>query len=63
MGGLELAIIVTYDLTPKEHDLLEKELAGISQEAVQNCIFVCISSSSSLCKPHGYHSVSNNHTC
>lgn len=39
MGGLELAIIVTYDLTPKEHDLLEKELAGIPQKAVHNCFF------------------------
>lgn len=63
MGGLELAIIVTYDLTPKEHDLLEKELAGIPQKAVQNCFFVCISSSSFSWKAHGYHSVSNNHAC
>lgn len=39
MGGLELAIIVTYDLTPKEQDLLEKELAGIPQKAVLFCVY------------------------
>lgn len=44
-GVLDLPIIVTYGVAQKELKLLEKELASISQEAVQNCFFVCISSS------------------
>lgn len=47
-----LPIIVTYDVAPKELELLEKELASISKEAVQNCFFVCISSSISDCGNH-----------
>ena len=38
-------VIVTYGVAQKELKLLEKELASISQEAVQNCFSVCISSS------------------
>lgn len=38
----EALIIVTYGVAQKELKFLEKELASISQEAVQNCFFVCV---------------------
>lgn len=48
----------------KKLNLLEKELASISQEAVQKC-FVCVFlfPSPPMWKPLGYNSVSNNHVC
>lgn len=45
----------------KKLNLLEKELASISQEAVQKYIFLL--ASPPMWKLHGYKSVSNNHVC
>lgn len=45
----------------KKLNLLEKELASISQEAVRKCILLL--ASPPMWKLHGYKSVSNNHVC
>lgn len=49
---------------PKNLSVLEKELASISQEAVQKCsVCVFLSASPPRWKPQGCNSVSNNHVC